>query len=39
MKWAVPAVGLLLGAGGVVFGYPLFCMLKRFWGWRRLRRS
>lgn len=21
----------------VLFGYPLFCMLKRFWGWRRVR--
>lgn len=28
---------ILLAA--VFFGWPLFCMLKRFWGWRRLWRG
>jgi hypothetical protein len=33
----------IIGGAGIVialavlFGYPLFCMLKRFWGWRRYR--
>jgi hypothetical protein len=28
--------GLGLAAIAVVFGWPLFCMMKRFLGWRRL---
>jgi hypothetical protein len=31
----IVAVALTAGSG-VVFGMPLFFMLKRFWGWKRL---
>lgn len=33
IMWA--GLGILLVAV-VLFGYPAFCMLKRFWGWKNL---
>ena len=39
MSWAVYGLLFILFGGGVVFGYPLFCLLRRFWGWGRLWRG
>lgn len=39
MKYLAYALLLSLFAAAVVFGYPLFCLLRRFWGWGRLWRG
>ena len=36
MIWLLLLLLFLLLAGAAIFGYPLFCMLRRFWGWGRL---
>jgi hypothetical protein len=37
MKWILYAALFFALMVALGFGYPLFCMLKRFWGWRRVR--
>ena len=39
MGWIIFAVLCVVLAAVVLFGYPLFCLLRRFWGWRRLRQA
>ena len=37
MKWFFIGIGMIVFIVVILFGYPLFCLLKRFWGWRKFR--